>query len=101
MNFLSVTVAKDGMLGVRKYLYISSDKWAEGMGFRPYWRTVYYLIFFSILCLTTDLVHEGHERRKKKKTASNVPIVAIDVTTSLSLTGYRDWVLCIEYEVFI
>ena len=39
--------------------------------------------------------------RKKKTTASNVPIVAIDVTTSLSLTGNRDWVLCIEYEVFI
>ena len=38
---------------------------------------------------------------KKKTTASNVPIVAIDVTTSLSLTGNRDWVLCIEYEVFI
>ena len=37
---------------------------------------------------------------KKKTTASNVPIVAIDVT-SLSLTGNRDWVLCIEYEVFI
>ena len=37
----------------------------------------------------------------KKTTASNVPIVAIDVTTSLSLTGNRDWVLCIEYEVFI
>ena len=37
----------------------------------------------------------------QKKTASNVPIVAIDVTTSLSLTGNRDWVLCIEYEVFI
>ena len=36
----------------------------------------------------------------KKTTASNVPIVAIDVT-SLSLTGNRDWVLCIEYEVFI
>ena len=36
-----------------------------------------------------------------KTTASNVPIVAIDVTTSLSLTGNRDWVLCIEYEVFI
>ena len=39
--------------------------------------------------------------QKKKTTASNVPIVAIDVTTSLSLTGNRDWVLCIEYEVFI
>jgi hypothetical protein len=38
---------------------------------------------------------------RKKITASNVPIVAIDVTTSLSLTGNRDWVLCIEYEVFI
>ena len=38
---------------------------------------------------------------KKKTTASNVPIVAIDVTKSLSLTGNRDWVLCIEYEVFI
>ena len=36
-----------------------------------------------------------------KTTASNVPIVAIDVTTSLSLTGNRDWVLCIAYEVFI
>ena len=40
-------------------------------------------------------------KKKKKTTASNVPIVAIDVTTSLSLTGNRDWVLCIEYEVFI
>ena len=39
--------------------------------------------------------------KKKKTTASNVPIVATDVTTSLSLTGNRDWVLCIEYEVFI
>ena len=39
--------------------------------------------------------------QRKKTTASNVPIVAIDVTTSLSLTGNRDWVLCIEYEVFI
>ena len=39
--------------------------------------------------------------RQKKTTASNLPIVAIDVTTSLSLTGNRDWVLCIEYEVFI
>ena len=37
----------------------------------------------------------------KKTTASNVQIVAIDVTTSLSLTGNRDWILCIEYEVFI
>ena len=37
----------------------------------------------------------------QKTTASNVPIVAIDVTTSLSLTGNRDWVLCIAYEVFI
>ena len=38
--------------------------------------------------------------KKKTTTVSNVPIVAIDVT-SLSLTGNRDWVLCIEYEVFI
>ena len=38
---------------------------------------------------------------QKKTTASNVPIVATDVITSLSLTGNRDWVLCIEYEVFI
>ena len=38
---------------------------------------------------------------KKKTTASNVPIVAPNVITSLSLTGNRDWVLCIEYEVFI
>ena len=37
----------------------------------------------------------------KKTTASNVPIVAPNVITSLSLTGNRDWVLCIEYEVFI
>jgi hypothetical protein len=29
----------------------------------------------------------------KKTTASSVPIVAIDVTTSLSLTGNRDWLL--------
>ena len=38
---------------------------------------------------------------KKKTTALNVPIVAPNVITSLSLTGNRDWVLCIEYEVFI
>ena len=37
----------------------------------------------------------------KKTTASNVPIVAPNVITSLSLTGNRDWVLCIEYELFI
>ena len=40
------------------------------------------------------------KKTRIKTTASNVPIVAIDVT-SLSLTGNRDWVLCIEYEVFI
>ena len=39
--------------------------------------------------------------KNKKTTASNVPIVAPNVITSLSLTGNRDWVLCIEYEVFI
>jgi len=43
----------------------------------------------------------GNEIKKKKTTASNVPIVAPNVITSLSLTGNRDWVLCIEYEVFI
>ena len=37
----------------------------------------------------------------KKTTASNIPIVAPNVITSLSLTGNRDWVLCIEYEVFM
>ena len=50
-------------------------------------------------CLTTICTNE--RKRKKKKTASNVPIVAPNVITSLSLTGNRDWVLCIEYEVFI
>ena len=50
----------------------------------------------------TSIFDAGDDPQKKKKTtASNVPIVAIDVTTSLSLTGNRDWVLCIEYEVFI
>ena len=51
--------------------------------------------------LRVHLLGPGPRLMKKKTTASNVPIVAIDVTTSLSLTGNRDWVLCIEYEVFI
>ena len=64
----------------------------------------------NLLGLYWDLFHDcdrdkrtfRHKLQKKKETtASNVPIVAIDVTTSLSLTGNRDWVLCIEYEVFI
>ena len=46
--------------------------------------------------------NEGKNKLEQKKTtASNVPIVAPNVITSLSLTGNRDWVLCIEYEVFI
>ena len=54
----------------------------------------------------SSLLVSGHvekcvQIKKKKKTASNVPIVAPNVITSLSLTGNRDWVLCIEYEVFI
>jgi hypothetical protein len=56
---------------------------------------------------TEQLKCYGHVQRMeegrlpKKTTASNVPIVAPNVITSLSLTGNRDWVLCIEYEVFI
>ena len=52
---------------------------------------------------TTDEVKKTVKsmNNKKKTTASNVPIVAPNVITSLSLTGNRDWALCIEYEVFI
>ena len=57
--------------------------------------------FLRHLLGITKLDKEKNQCIRQKTTASNVPIVAIDVTTSLSLTGNRDWVLCIEYEVFI
>ena len=51
-------------------------------------------------CNKSFEISRATTKTEKKTTASNVPIVAINVT-SLSLTGNRDWVLCIEYEVFI
>ena len=52
-------------------------------------------------CIARRLAIVVRNFLKKKTTASNVPIVAPSVITSLSLTRNRDWVLCIEYEVFI
>ena len=70
-------------------------------GFKWKWKKVTYFKTLYNNLHQTCKPFSTHFRNKKKTTASNVPIVAIDVTTSLSLTGNRDWVLCIEYEVFI
>ena len=57
---------------------------------------------FSILCLTTDLVHQGHERRKKKKsTAQHVRAatrsIKWEAVTSRCLGNGRSDVTCKQY----
>ena len=71
--------------------------------YSPFFSLQNAVCFIMLTCLVAVLFtfYIQYVLKLKKTTASNVPIVAIDVTTSLSLTGNRDWVLCIEYEVFI
>jgi len=36
-------------------------------------RSLIYFLHFSILCLTTDPIHQGHEERKKSVTSARSP----------------------------